>query len=79
MTDPLRTIGVALLFLAGALGITLLSAATVLGVPAEDVPSLALVLLAAGAGARRGDRDHGGPHRGGRSARRHSDGYPRRT
>ena len=51
MTDPLRTIGVALLFLAGALGITLLSAATVLGVPAEDVPSLALVLVGAGSGA----------------------------
>ncbi len=51
MTNPLRTIGVALLFLAGALGITVLSAATVFGVPAEDVPSLALVLAGAGAGA----------------------------
>ncbi len=51
MTGPLRAIGVALLFLAGALGITLLSAATVFGVPAEDVPSLALVLAGAGAGA----------------------------
>jgi hypothetical protein len=47
----LRAIGVALLFLAGALGITVLSAATVFGVPAEDVPSLALVLAGAGGGA----------------------------
>ena len=51
MTGPLRAIGVALLFLAGAVGITVLSAATVFGVPAEDVPSLALVLAGAGAGA----------------------------
>lgn len=51
MTDPLRTIGVALVFLAGALGITLLSAATVFGVPAQDLPRLTLVLAGAGAGA----------------------------
>ena len=51
MTDPLRTVGVALLFLAGALGTTLLAAATLFGVPAEDVPRLALVLAVAGAGA----------------------------
>ncbi len=51
MTDPLRTVGVALLFLAGTLGTTLLAAATLFGVPAEDVPRLALVLAVAGAGA----------------------------
>ena len=51
MRDPFRTIGVALLFLVSALGITVLSAATVFGVPAEDVPRLTLVLIGAGAGA----------------------------
>ena len=51
MIGFLRTGGVALLFLAGALGIALLSAATVFGVPAKDVPSLALVLAVSGAGA----------------------------
>ena len=51
MTGPLRTIGVALLFLVGALGITLLLAATVFGIPAKDVPGLALVLAVSGAGA----------------------------
>ncbi len=48
MTDRLRTAGVALLFLSGALGVTLLLAATVFGVPAENVPRLALVLSVSG-------------------------------
>lgn len=51
MTERLRTAGVALLFLAGALGVTLLLAATVFGVPAEDVPTLTLVLSASGVAA----------------------------
>lgn len=48
MTDHLRIIGVALLFLVGALGVTLLLAATVFGVPVENVPRLASVLSISG-------------------------------
>ena len=48
MTDPLRTVGVALLLLVGALGVTLLLAATVFGVPVENVPRLASVLSISG-------------------------------
>ncbi len=48
MTDHLRTAGVALLFLVCALGVTLLLAATVFGVPAENVPRLASVLSVSG-------------------------------
>ncbi len=50
MKSALRTAGVALLFLVGALAITLLFAATVFGVPAEDIPRLALVLGGVGGG-----------------------------
>jgi signal transduction histidine kinase len=46
--DHLRTAGVALLFLVGALGATLLLAATVFGVPVENVPRLASVLSVSG-------------------------------
>lgn len=48
MTDHLRIVGVALLFLVGALGVTLLLAATVFGVPVENVPRLASVLSVSG-------------------------------
>ena len=48
MTDHLRTAGVALLFLAGALGVTLFLAVTVFGVPGENVPRLASVLFVSG-------------------------------
>ncbi len=50
MTNRLRAIGVALLFLAGALAITILFAATVAGVPTSDIPRLTSVLVGAGAG-----------------------------
>lgn len=50
MMGPLRSAGVALLFLAGALAITLALAATIFGVPASDVPRLTLVLAGVGGG-----------------------------
>jgi signal transduction histidine kinase len=50
VTNRLRAIGVALLFLAGALAITILFAATVAGVPTSDIPRLTSVLVGAGAG-----------------------------
>ncbi len=50
MTNRLQAIGVALLFLAGALAITILFAATVAGVPTSDIPRLTSVLVGAGAG-----------------------------
>ena len=46
----LKTIGVALLFLAGALAFTLLLAATAFGVPEADLPAVAVLLLAVGGG-----------------------------
>ena len=51
MTDRLRSAGAAILSLTGALGVTLLLAATVFGVPTEDVPRLTLVLIVAGVAA----------------------------
>ncbi len=45
-----RTAGVGLLFLAGALAITLAFAATVFGVPTGDIPRLTLVLAGVGGG-----------------------------
>ncbi|MCA1718509.1 MAG: HAMP domain-containing histidine kinase [Actinobacteria bacterium] len=50
MTSSLRTAGVALLFLAGALAITLAVAASVFGVSTSDLPRLTLVLVGAGGG-----------------------------
>ena len=50
MTSPLRIASVALLFFAGALAITVALAATVFGVPTGDIPSLTLILIAAGGG-----------------------------
>ena len=50
MTGLLRTAGVALLFLAGALAITLAFAATVFGVATSDLPRLTSVLVGVGGG-----------------------------
>ena len=50
MTAPAFRAGTALLFLAGSLIVTMLVSATLFGVPAGDVPSLALVLAGVGAG-----------------------------
>ena len=50
MTNRLRTISVALLFLASVLTITLIFAATVAGVPVGAIPRLTLVLGGAGGG-----------------------------
>jgi signal transduction histidine kinase len=50
MRKSLRTAGVALLFFAGSLGITLLLAATLFGVPKADLGAVALLLLAVGGG-----------------------------
>jgi signal transduction histidine kinase len=47
---PARTLGAALLFLAGALALTLLLAATVFGVPDADIPALAMLLAVVGGG-----------------------------
>ncbi len=46
----LKTVGVAVVFLACALTITLLLAATVFGVPEADLPAVAVLLLAVGSG-----------------------------
>jgi DNA-binding response OmpR family regulator/signal transduction histidine kinase len=46
----LRTVGAALLFLAGSFGVTLLVAATLFGVPGADLPAVALLLFAVGGG-----------------------------
>ena len=46
----LKTVGVAVVFLACALTITLLLAATVFGVPEADLPAVAVLLLAVGGG-----------------------------
>ena len=48
MTGLLRTTGVALLFLAGALAITLAFAATLFSVPTSDLPRLTSVLVGDG-------------------------------
>ena len=45
-----RSAGVALLFLAGSLAITIVASATLLGVPSGEVPELAWVLAGVGAG-----------------------------
>ncbi len=50
LTSPLRIASVALVFFAGALAITVAFAATVFGVPTGDIPSLTLILIAAGGG-----------------------------
>ena len=50
MTAPAFRAGTALLFLAGSLIVTMPVSATLFGVPAGDVPRLALVLAGAGAG-----------------------------
>ncbi len=50
MTGLLRTTGVALLFLAGALAITLAFAATLFSVPTSDLPRLTSVLVGVGGG-----------------------------
>ena len=50
MRKSLRTAGVALLFFAGSLGVTLLLAATLFGVPEADLVAVALLLLAVGGG-----------------------------
>ena len=50
MKNSVRTAGIALLFLAGALATTLAFAATVFGVPTGDVPRLTLVLVGVGGG-----------------------------
>jgi signal transduction histidine kinase len=46
----MRTLGVALLFFAGALAITLVFATALFGVPRADLPGVALLLLGAGGG-----------------------------
>jgi signal transduction histidine kinase len=45
-----HTLGIALLFFAGALAITLVCAAVLFGVPRRDLPGVALLLLGAGGG-----------------------------
>ncbi len=50
MTKSLQTAGATLLFFAGSLGITLLLAATLFGVPEADLGAVALLLLAVGGG-----------------------------
>ncbi|MBV9453581.1 MAG: HAMP domain-containing protein, partial [Rubrobacter sp.] len=51
MTKLLRSVGFALLFFIGALGITLAFAATVFGIPAPDLPAIASLLLIVGGGS----------------------------
>ncbi len=51
MTERLRSIGAALLFLVGTLAITLLFAATVSRVPTGDIPRLTLILAVSGVAA----------------------------
>jgi signal transduction histidine kinase len=50
MRSTARTLGVALPFFVGAMGITLLCATALFGVPRADLPGVALLLLAAGGG-----------------------------
>jgi signal transduction histidine kinase len=50
MTKALQTVGLALLFLIGALLVTLAVAATLFGVPASDVPAIAVLLAGSGGG-----------------------------
>jgi signal transduction histidine kinase len=50
MRSTARTLGVALPFFVGAMGITLLCATALFGVPLADLPGVALLLLAAGGG-----------------------------
>ena len=50
MKESLQATGVALLFFAGSLGITLLFAATLFGVPGADLGAVALLLLVVGGG-----------------------------
>jgi hypothetical protein len=46
----LRTVGISLLFLAGALAAAILVGATLLGLPSSDLPDVALLLAGAGGG-----------------------------
>ncbi|CAA9455026.1 MAG: hypothetical protein AVDCRST_MAG14-1478 [uncultured Rubrobacteraceae bacterium] len=46
----LRTVGISLLFLAGALAIAILVGGTLLGLPSSDLPDVALLLAGAGGG-----------------------------
>ena len=50
MRETLRTYAFALLFLVGGLAVAVLAAATIFGIPATDVPDVALLLAAAGGG-----------------------------
>ena len=50
MKKPLWTAGAALLFFVGSLGVTLLFAATLFGVPEGDLAAVALLLIAVGGG-----------------------------
>jgi signal transduction histidine kinase len=50
MRSTARTLGVALPFFVGAMGITLLCATALFGVPRADLPGVALLLLGAGGG-----------------------------
>jgi signal transduction histidine kinase len=50
MMRAVRTLGVALLFFAGALAITLVFSTTLFGVPRTDLPGVTLLLLGAGGG-----------------------------
>jgi signal transduction histidine kinase len=50
MRSTARTLGVALPFFVGAMGITLLCATVLFGVPRADLPGVALLLLGAGGG-----------------------------
>lgn len=50
MKKVLQTTGAALLFLTASLGLTLLLAATLFGVPVADLPAVALLLLTVGGG-----------------------------
>ena len=50
MRSTARTLGVALPFFVGAMGITLLCATALFGVPRADLPGMALLLLGAGGG-----------------------------
>lgn len=50
MRSTTRTLGVALPFFVGAMGITLLCATALFGVPRADLPGVALLLLGAGGG-----------------------------
>ena len=50
MRTMLQTLFVALMFLLGALAVTILVSATLFGVPASDLPAIALLLAGAGGG-----------------------------